>query len=92
MSIPNRAQGRNVHIYAASDSTEVLGGLILTNGMTSANLYSMVEIILIFTSSDHFLRDECGNVVGRDNHPLQPGKYYVVTSGEFSFMLSWPSS
>jgi hypothetical protein len=36
--------------------TTVLGGLILTNGVTNANLNSMVEIIFVF-ERDYFLRD-----------------------------------
>lgn len=78
----NRALGRDVHIYDANDPATVLGGLILTNGVTNANLYSMVEIIFIF-ERDYFLRDEGDAMVQRDNHPLQPGNYYIVTSGRF---------
>ncbi|KAL0639311.1 hypothetical protein Q9L58_001537 [Maublancomyces gigas] len=44
----NRSLGRNVHIYNASDPTE-LGGLVLTNGVTNANFHSMVEIICSIT-------------------------------------------
>ena len=44
----NRSAGRNVHIYDANDPTAVLGGLILVNGVTNANFYSMVEILIIF--------------------------------------------
>ena len=57
-----------------NDPITVLGGLILTNGATNANSYSMVEIIFIF-DSDHFLRDEGGTKVPRDDQPLQPGNY-----------------
>ncbi|KAF1813960.1 hypothetical protein P152DRAFT_465712 [Eremomyces bilateralis CBS 781.70] len=42
----NRSLGRDVHIYDVNDRTTVLGGLILTNGVTNANFYSMVEIIV----------------------------------------------
>jgi hypothetical protein len=44
----NRARGRNAFIYDANDPDKVLGGLVLTNGVTNANLYSMVEIMIIF--------------------------------------------
>jgi hypothetical protein len=76
----NRSAGRNVYIYDANDPTVVLGGLILTNGVTNANFYSMVEILII-TISDIVLRDENNIRVERDDHPLQPGKYYVVAAG-----------
>ncbi|KAH8147456.1 uncharacterized protein LAJ45_08613 [Morchella importuna] len=84
INMSNRSLGRNVHIYDASDPTgPVLGGLILTNGVTNVNLYSMVDIILILSSIYH-LQDAGGSQVDRDDHPLQPGNYYVVTDGSIS--------
>ena len=44
----DRSGGRNVHIYDTKDPDVVLGGLILTNGVTNANFYSMIEIFLFF--------------------------------------------
>lgn len=83
MPAANRALGRDVNIYAASDPTgPVLGGLILTNGVTNANLYLMVDIILILSSIYH-LQDANRSQLDRDNNPLQPGDYYVVTDGGF---------
>ena len=78
----NRSGGRNVHIYDANDSGTVLGGLILTTGVTNANFYSMVEILFIFAST-FFLQDEGETKIERDDHPLQPGKYYIVAAGQF---------
>ena len=80
---PNRALARNVHIYDANDPDMVLGGLVLTDGVTTANFYSMVEIIFLF-NQDYTLRDESGITVGRDDHPLQPGKYFIVTAGSIT--------
>ncbi|KAH8147455.1 uncharacterized protein LAJ45_08612 [Morchella importuna] len=78
----NRSLGRNVYIYDASDPTgPVLGGLVLNSGVTNANFYSMVDIIL---SSIYHLQDAGGSQVDRDDHPLQPGNYYVVTDGSIS--------
>ena len=75
-----------------NDPTTVLGGLILSNGVTNANFYSMVEILIIF-ASDFFLRDESDTKIERDDRPLQPGKYYIVAAGGFlhnySFMIRW---
>ena len=78
----NRSGGRNVHIYDANNPTVELGGLILSNGVTNANFYSMVEILIIFTSS-FFLQDETGTRIQKNDHPLQPGKYYIVSIGKF---------
>lgn len=44
-----RAIGRNIHVYAANDPTTLLGGLVLNNEITDANLYPMVEIIVNLT-------------------------------------------
>jgi len=78
----SRAEGRNVHIFNANDPDTVLGGLILTNGVTNANLYAMVEIIVIVTS-EYFLRNEGNIKIEKDDHPLQPGKYDIVAASKF---------
>jgi hypothetical protein len=90
MPSQNRSVGRNVHIYNANDPTTVLGGLILTNGITNANFYSMVEILFIFEST-FFLRDEGGVVIQRDGSQLQPGNYYIVALGRFCITLPFHS-
>lgn len=82
----SRSLGRNVHIYNPNDPATELGGLVLTNGITNGNFYSMVEIICIF-DRDYFIRDEGGATIQRDDHPLQTGNYYVLTNGKFSFPL-----
>ena len=82
-SMFNRAPGRNVHIYDANDPDMVLGGLVLTDGVTTANFYSMVEIVFLF-NQDYTLHDESGITVGRDDNPLQPGKYFIVTAGSIT--------
>jgi hypothetical protein len=90
MQAANRSVGRDVHIYDAKDPDTVLGGLVLTNGVTNANFYSMVEIFCIF-DSDYFLRDEGGTTIQRDNHPLHPGKYYILTNGMQACTIIWLS-
>ena len=81
MPAPNRSAGRNVHIYDVNDLATVLGGLFVTDGVTNANFYSMVDIACIF-DSQCFLRDDAGMTTRRDGHPLHAGKYYIVTSGK----------
>jgi hypothetical protein len=82
----NRSEGRNVHTYDAKDSATVLGGLILTNGVTNANFYSMVEILFVFEST-FLLQDEGGITVQRDGHLLQPGNYYILAISGFCVIL-----
>lgn len=70
----------------------MLGGLILAKGITNANFYTMVEILIIPTDdsslqgeSYFFLQDAGSNKIERDGHPLQPGNYYIVAKGEFQY-------
>ncbi|KAF1810201.1 hypothetical protein P152DRAFT_401644 [Eremomyces bilateralis CBS 781.70] len=79
----NRSLGRDVHIYDASDRTTVLGGLILTNGVTNANFYSMVEILVLFTTAFE-LQNEEGTKIQRTDDPLWPGNYYIHAAGSFA--------
>ncbi|KAI9761805.1 MAG: hypothetical protein M1840_001685 [Geoglossum simile] len=83
MPAADRSAGRDVHIYDMKDPDTVLGGLILTNGVTNANLYSMLEVFCIFDST-YFLREEHGMIVQKDSHPLNPGKYYILTDGSIT--------
>ena len=72
----DRSAGRDVHFYDVKDPTKPLGGLILTNGITNQNFYSMLEILLI-CQEPLSLRDEAGIPIEKDDHPLQPGRYYI---------------
>src|SRR5271163_3393465 len=81
----NRSGGRDVHIYDAKNPTVVFGGLILNNGVTNANLYSMLGIFMIFEEpfplqdEELFhLQDEKGTKIQKNDDELQPGKYYIV--------------
>jgi hypothetical protein len=111
----NRSRRRNVHIYDFTDSNSLdsslepkvlLGGLILTDGITNANLYSMLDVFIFCEESlfrdlekpfflgdegPFFLEDEEpfsllneeGTRVEKDDHPLQPGNYYIVSISRF---------
>ena len=50
----------HIYIYSVQDIEAPLGGLVLTNGMTNTNLYSMVEIVFIF-DKNYTLYDESEN-------------------------------
>lgn len=73
----DRSIGRNVHLYDAKDRVTLLGGLILTNGVTKFNFYSMVKIFLLFQSS-FSIEDETSATLERNEEPLPRGNYYVV--------------
>ena len=77
----NRSPGRNVFIYDARDLNSVLGGLILTNGVTNANFYAMIEIFLTI-NQDYFLQYNGTEEVAKDEQALRPGNYYIITDGK----------
>ncbi|KAF1812074.1 hypothetical protein P152DRAFT_466867 [Eremomyces bilateralis CBS 781.70] len=79
----DRSVGRDVHIHDANNTNVALGGLVLTPGVTNANLYLMVEILVIFTNT-FSLQYEGGTKVEKDDGPLQPGKYFIVSAGSFN--------
>jgi len=84
----NRAERRNVHIFNAIDLNTELGGLFLTKGVTYANLYALVEIIVIVTS-EYFLQDESNIKIEKDDKALQPGNYYIAANGKFLHKCSF---
>jgi len=71
---------RNAHFFDGNDPTTALGGLYVTNGVTHANFYFMIEIILIF-EGPFFLRDENGVSVQKDDLQLKPGNYFIIATG-----------
>ncbi|KIW78778.1 hypothetical protein Z517_08617 [Fonsecaea pedrosoi CBS 271.37] len=82
MPTGDRSAGRNVYIYDLNDRTTVIGGLILQPGVTNANFYAMIEIIVIF-EGPFFLQNENETKIEKDDYPLQPGNYYIVTTSSF---------
>jgi hypothetical protein len=79
----NRLAWRNVYIYSSDDRDTALGGLWASNGITGANLYSMVEIICIFDDNFH-LQDDGEQLVEKGEQPLRPGNYYIFTNGSIT--------
>lgn len=87
----DRSGGRNVHIFDAKKPTVVLGGLILSNGVTNANLYSMLDIFIVYEAPKDvplneekpFLRNNEGTKIEKNDDPLEPGEYYIITSCRF---------
>ena len=79
----DRSAGRNVHIFDDNDRTTVLGGLILQPGVTNTNFYAMIRIFVEFQRRTFSLRNEGGIEIKKNDQPLQPGNYYIVTSGKF---------
>lgn len=72
----DRSAGRTLQLYNSSDKENVIGGLIVTNGITHANLYFMVEIIVVATS-EFTLRDEDDMDIPKDDAQVEPGDYFI---------------
>ncbi|PUU73776.1 HNH endonuclease-domain-containing protein [Tuber borchii] len=85
----NRADGRDTFIYDSNHRDTLLGGLWLTEGVTNANLYYMVEIICVFTDTFD-IHDNNEQLVERDEKPLQPGNYFIVTNGSITLTEEAP--
>jgi hypothetical protein len=85
MAPRDRSRGRDVHIYDAKDPSIVLGGLILTNGVTNTNFYSMLEILFMFESNFEVGHEGHTNIERKDESPLQPGNYYINAVGKFLY-------
>ncbi|ODA84327.1 hypothetical protein RJ55_02847 [Drechmeria coniospora] len=76
----SRSLLRDVFIYDLRNLDSLLGGLTATPGITNANFYTMVEIIIV-TSSPFFLQNNNREEVLQDAQPLSPGNYFVVVDG-----------
>ncbi|PUU79019.1 hypothetical protein B9Z19DRAFT_1047514 [Tuber borchii] len=84
MSPPlDRSPWRDTYIYASDNRSSVLGGLWVAEGVTNANLYSMLEIFCLFTDTFD-LRDSSERLVERDGQRLKPGNYYIFTAGSIT--------
>ncbi|KAG0124168.1 hypothetical protein HOY82DRAFT_200346 [Tuber indicum] len=79
----DRSPWRNVHIHTANNPSTVLGGLWVAEGVTNANLYSMLQVFCFFTDTFD-VRDSSEQLVERDEQPLKPGNYYIVTAGSIT--------
>ncbi|KAL7625910.1 hypothetical protein AAE478_005134 [Parahypoxylon ruwenzoriense] len=75
-----RALARDVFFYDLRDPSDLLGGLVLNHGVTNANFYAMIGIVLVI-SSIYSLQNDKGETLPQDSQPLLPGKYFVVTGG-----------
>lgn len=78
-----RAIARDVFFYDLRDPSTLLGGLVLTPGITNANFYSMLDIILVI-STTYSLQNDKSEALPHDSQPLLPGSYFVVTDGKFA--------
>jgi len=61
---------------------------MLSNGVTNANLYSMLDIFIVYDTPREvlldeekpFLQDKEGTKIEKNDDPLQPGEYYIVAT------------
>ncbi|OBT38693.1 hypothetical protein VE00_10845 [Pseudogymnoascus sp. WSF 3629] len=89
MSRLNRSAGRTLHLFNASDRETVVGGMILTHGVTNAMLYAMVEIIVVVTC-DFTLRNENDAIIPKDETQVEPGSYFIEAAEPFELNNETP--
>lgn len=80
MSLSTRSIDRNVYVFDNQEPTKVLGGLCITPGITNKSFHIMIEVLIVFNASFTLTRE--GLIVPRNEDPLQPGNYYVVSDGQ----------
>ncbi len=83
MPAANRSQARDVHVYDPKDLSKPLGGLVITPGITNANLYTWIPIICMLTTPYILQLDDGSTIIPKDNNALRPGSYHVITTGEW---------
>ena len=84
----NCSAGRDIHIFDTRDRSTSIGGLILTAGVTNANLHSMIEIVVFF-DGEYILRNESDITIEKDDSLLQPGNYYIDSPRKSLFNSSF---
>ncbi|KFX87736.1 hypothetical protein O988_09305 [Pseudogymnoascus sp. VKM F-3808] len=85
----NRSAGRNLHLFNSTDKDTVIGGLILTNGVTNSLLYAMVEIIVVF-SGEFTLQNKEKITIPRDDAQVVPGDYFIHAADPFELNNETP--
>jgi len=78
-------------IYDANDPDKVLGGPVLKNGVTNADMYSMGEIMIIFGGGFSQHEEGCTKIE-RDDCSLQPGNSFIDADSRLIstlFMITW---
>ena len=80
----NRSAARDVHTFDINDRDTSIGGLVLTAGVTNANLYAMIEIFVIF-NGEYILRNERDTTIEKDDSALLPGNYYIDSPRKYFF-------
>ncbi|MCJ1363215.1 hypothetical protein MMC16_002322 [Acarospora aff. strigata] len=89
MPAANRSDGRDVHIFDARKPTDVLGGLILTPGVTNKNFYAMINLFVLINGTYH-LRHNSDTIVPKDDAPLLPGEYFIVSTAPIEIINEGP--
>ena len=74
---PARTVHRDVFFADVKDPTAILGGLVLTAGVTNANFHTMLDIVLEMAGPSS-VQTQCGEPLARDPSPLLPGTYLIV--------------
>ncbi|KAN0077839.1 hypothetical protein V8E54_006143 [Elaphomyces granulatus] len=88
---------RYISKSTANNPSVALGGLVLNKGVTNKIFYAMLEVLLVVPNKNSgcimtldddqpffSLKDSAGNVIPRDDSPLNPGDYFIIAKGPFA--------
>lgn len=74
------SDGRDILVFDIDNPDTVIEGPVLANGITNANLRSMIELFILF-ECEYYLRGEGGAAISKDTNSLQAWSYYFTTDG-----------
>jgi hypothetical protein len=72
----NRSPGHNVHIFDTCERYTSIIGLVRTEGVTNANLYTIIEIFIL-SKSEYVLQNESDMKIEKNASLLLLGNYYI---------------
>lgn len=81
-TLMNRAFGRNVHIYDASDPTKNLGGLIQNGSITQSNFLFIISILIACDKPYDVVERATSLVVAHNDNPINHGDYDIRSAGD----------
>ncbi|KAK9490463.1 HNH endonuclease-domain-containing protein [Lipomyces doorenjongii] len=81
MMTADRSEGRDVHIFAASDPQHAIGGLWRNDTITQRTFLSMLEILIVSTTSYDVYRRSPRAKVQYTDQLLEAGDYDIESEG-----------
>ena len=85
-SPPNPPNRYATIIYAATDLINAVKQLKMTFRVTNKNLYTMIELVCVFSRS-FYLKDAENRIVQHNEEAVAPGNHFIVRMGRLPCFL-----